>query len=828
MNEVNKLSADLSAGREDVMDTAGEVDRLRRENELLKKTEQNYRRVFEDIEDVYYRADIHGSLEEISPSGLKLLNYEKYEDMIGINIADEAYKNPQERDTLKALIFENGRVTNYPVTLKTKDGEAVFVETSSHIYFDDEGKPAGIEGVIRNITGRKKMEDELLQYQVDLESLVHRRTAELKEINALLEKDIKEKEKIEIALKESEEKYRSLVENINEVIFKLDTDSVFTYISPAIFKLSGYHQNEITGRKLFKYIHSDDLPKLFSQYQDILDGSRVNLEYRILCRDGSERYVSSSCIMVRNGDGSAGILGVTNDVHERVMAEESLRESENKFRTFAEHIPSAVFILQDNKLCYANQAFSKISGYAPEEVEGLNFLDLIHPDYRDISEERQSSRLNGAAMGTTYEIKAIVRGNKCIWIEYVGAIIEYNRKPAILISAVDITERKRLEEEVVKNSKIESLGVFAGGIAHDFNNLLTAILGNISLAQMDVPDNTIVHTTLREAEKATLRARDLTQQLLTFSKGGAPIKKISDITSLVKETIAFILSGSRVKCRYNVDEMLWHADVDRGQFSQVVQNCVINALQAMPEGGEIIVAMENVAISRKDNFPVENGDYVKISIVDNGEGISEEALGRIFDPYFTTKSSGSGLGLAIVYSIIRKHNGHIAITSRQGSGTTVTMYLPASGEKIRGDNDQGKMEIFAGGKILLMDDDPMILDTGTRMLNRLGFHVQTAVNGEQALECYAKAVEKGPAFDLVIMDLTIPGGMGGVETLKHLKSIDSNVRTIVSSGYSNDPVMSHYTEYGFMGVMAKPYQLEELQQVIENIFNTFKKCVDAD
>jgi signal transduction histidine kinase/ActR/RegA family two-component response regulator len=374
----------------------------------------------------------------------------------------------------------------------------------------------------------------------------------------------------------------------------------------------------------------------------------------------------------------------------------------------------------------------------------------------------------------------------------------------------DVTEQRRLEEELRKAHKLESLGVLAGGIAHDFNNLLTGIMGNISLAKVMMNPRDKSYMRLDEAEKAVWRARDLTQQLLTFSKGGAPVRKTASIEQIVMDSASFVLRGSNVRCEFVVPDHVWPVEADEGQMSQVINNLIINADQSMPDGGVIKVRIDNLPDGQSDLLTLNEGRYVRISIEDHGVGIPEEYLQKIFDPYFTTKQKGSGLGLATVYSIIRSHDGYISVESKVGNGTTFHIYLPASENGPQAAGGARDITLAGSGRILVMDDEEIIREVAAEILGHLGYSAVSCCDGAEALEEYRKAEEEGDPFAAVIMDLTVPGGMGGKETMKKLKEIDSKVIGIVSSGYSNDPILAHFRDYGFSGVAAKPYNMEEL------------------
>lgn len=379
----------------------------------------------------------------------------------------------------------------------------------------------------------------------------------------------------------------------------------------------------------------------------------------------------------------------------------------------------------------------------------------------------------------------------------------------------DITVRQRFEQELERASRLESIGILAGGIAHDFNNILTAVMGNITLALLDAGGLATVERYLQEAERATLRARDLTQQLLTFAKGGDPVRSAVRLPEIIREVAEFALHGSRVKCEFDLPAGLWPANADQGQLGQVVQNLVINAVQAMPEGGSIWISAANETVGLDTKRPFHPGDYVHISVADSGTGVKPEHLVRIFDPYFTTKQHGSGLGLTTVYSIIRKHQGHIEVESELGRGTTFHFWLPALREK-----EPERVEVSGEAvapmkeRVLFMDDEEPIVAMASLLLRRLGLEVELARDGAEAVRKFAEAHAAGRSFDLVVMDLTVPGGIGGREAIEQLRQIDPNVRAIVSSGYSSDPVLANHRAYGFCGMVAKPYKVEDLARVL--------------
>jgi PAS domain S-box-containing protein len=555
-------------------------------------------------------------------------------------------------------------------------------------------------------------------------------------------------------------------------------------------------------------------------YRDLLDERQVERVCSVLMEEGGLiRLVAESFLS-----------GVESRMLKKV--EGALWRSEEMLGNLLETIPSMIYMKDSRgRLILVNAAFERLAGRDREDVIGLQLKDAL-PGIPDSNEEIDSRVLAGER-SMAHEC-ALRRRKGIVHLSCVKTPVRDKSGRTIGVLGVlrDVTEKQRTDEELLKAVKLESVGVLAGGIAHDFNNLLTAILGSVSLARLKLERGEDVAGILDEVQRAAIRARDLTQKLLTFSRGGAPVKKRIDLGPLLRESAEFALSGSRVKPDVRVPEDLEMVECDRTQMGQVVHNLVANAAQAMEEGGVVELGACNVRVSDSrasqraadgasppegERLPIPSGRYVRFSVSDGGPGIPEAIADRVFDPYFTTRDNGTGLGLTTAYNVVRRHGGHMRFESSEGAGTTFYVYLPSAGEGSERAADPVRPRAGRCHRVLLMDDEEMILDVAGEMLGFLGLEVQTARSGEEALALYRRAAGAGRPFDLVVLDLTVPGGMGGEETVRRLRELDPSVRAIVSSGYSNNPVMSDYRSYGFNGVVAKPYRIEQLQAVVDEV-----------
>ncbi|HQJ94501.1 MAG TPA: PAS domain S-box protein [Syntrophorhabdaceae bacterium] len=634
----------------------------------------------------------------------------------------------------------------------------------------------------------------------------------------------KSEKTLETKTVESELEFRTLFDHSYDAIF-LIRDFVIIDSNKKTLNLFGYTKEEIVGKSpmyLSPTIQpdgSDSYKKGMQKMNDTLKGIPQFFEWTHTKKSGTnfDAEISLNRIVI---DKETYVQAIVRDITEQKKTKDMLLLTQFTI----DHASESIFwIRSDGGIMYTNEASIELLGYSHEEYKSMAIYDIDH----DFNIEKSAEIWRRAKKDGhfRFESRYCKKNGELLPVEVTANYMKYQDKHIVVCFVRDITkqklaetEKRRMEEERLKMNKLESIGMLAGGIAHDFNNILTTILGNISLAKIYLKnDIKKVDAKINEAEKALFRARDLTQQLLTFSRGGVPVKKTILLEPLIKESVLFALRDSSVQVNFNISEDIFPTDVDEGMIGQAINNLIINAVQAMPDGGSIDVAVDNIILENKttiEGLQLEKGSYVKITIKDHGIGISNEHIAKIFDPYFTTKEKRTGLGLATTFSIIQKHGGHITVNSELGIGTIFNIYLVASPEHITINRKTNK-PVYGQGKILIMDDDEDILNIAGEMLSTLGYEVEYAKNGVEAIDKYKKMLEQNNPFDLVIMDLTIPGGMGGKDAIKGLLALDRHVKAIVSSGYSDDPIMGNHTEYGFVGVALKPYKLNELSEIVQ-------------
>lgn len=558
-------------------------------------------------------------------------------------------------------------------------------------------------------------------------------------------------------------------------------------------------------------------------------GEPYELDLELAQPTASSRWILARGEVKRDASGKIrGLRGTAQNITESKTAEEKIRQSERFIRSILNTVDEGFLVVdRDYRILTANNAFCSQVSLSGDEVIGKHCFAVSHKKKRHCSEEGEECGPRQAfATGKPHAVlhKHTDQDGHLLYVETKAFPLkdEAGYVTSVIETINNITEKHLLEEERLKTQKLESIGTLAGGIAHDFNNLLQGIFGYISLAKMELDQKEKAVAMLEEAENALQRSVNLTTQLLTFSKGGNPVKKPVDLRAVIENAAKFTLSGSRSDFRMDIPEELWQTEADECQMAQVIQNIVLNADQAMPLGGSVIAAAKNLAEGDGSLPPgLARGNYIMISIRDTGAGIPEHDIGKIFDPYFTTREKGNGLGLATSYSIVRSHGGVIDVRTRPGDGSTFMIYLPASigelrtapGAKPAAPTPQRK------ARVLLMDDEELLRNMSRRLLRKFGHETEVAKHGEEALELYQRAMAAGKPFDIVILDLTVKGGMGGAETLRNLLKIAPAVKAIVSSGYSDDAVIADPLAHGFKAYLKKPYSVRVLSDLLTSLMN---------
>ncbi len=642
--------------------------------------------------------------------------------------------------------------------------------------------------------------------------------------------DITKRKRAEEKLQQSEQWFHDVLNYSLDASYRNDLQNrKIIYLSPVFTKITGIPTEGLTYTEFLSRINLEDHNREKLHFYREIERTKslkmpITMIYRYLCQDDVYRWMRDDfTVFLDETKKPLYSVGTLRDIHQQTEAEKKLKRSEMRFREVLDHSTDVIYRMdyQTKTFDYISPSIETLFGYSMTEISDFSFFDpfeLCHPDDRHAVGRANDQLISVNSPQTTINLQYRVKLKNGIyrWIDENRTAIKNEENETIFILGVfrDITERLKMEEERLRADKIESIGLLAAGIAHDFNNILVTILGNANLLQMteiDVEQEEILH----DIEQGTYKATNLTKQLLTFAKGGAPIRKLEKIQPLIEDATKFVLSGS--KCRSDIifEDDLPLVYIDAGQINQVLTNLIINANHSMKDGGVIRISAEKLIIDEKHALPLQKGNYLYIEVQDKGIGIDPTQRENIFKPYFTTKTKGTGLGLATCYSIIKQHKGYINFLSEENVGSIFFFYLPVPLSTKPQISEKAQRSKGSNKSILLLDDDANIHKLLNRLFKKLSIKLDSVYDGKEILSKYKEKDLQGEKYNLVIMDLTIPGGIGGREAITHLKTYDPAVKVIVSSGYSNDPIMSDHEKYGFVDVLPKPFTIREIKNILE-------------
>ncbi len=778
------ITAELNAtsiGDNHYLATVRDISERRRFEDALVESEERFRTLFHQAQDVVLLHEVSsdgtpGKFVEVNETACKKLGYSRDQLLQLTPFEITAWANPEKVRRSLQRFKEQGSIKD-EMTVVAMDGRWIPFEINSHV-IQLGGKRLAL-AVCRDISRRKQMEE---------------------------------------ALRQSEERYRLLVDMSPDAI-AIESEGQLVFANKAAAEMAGVDNPEdLLGQSFLDFIHPADRDRAQARIQALLQGADLPAVEYTLVNSGGELVkaeISSSCLTIAE---RPALMAIIRDITQRKRAEQALKESEERYRKLVEHSPDAIIVHVDGHCVFANPAAAELAGFSsPDDLIGRDILSAVHPEFTETVLHRIGEVLETGKPAPIIEEKLVRLDGSVIEAEVTAIPFTFDGTEAVQVIARDISERKRLEEEFMQAVKIETVSLLAGGIAHDFNNLLTIILGNVSLARIhwerEGAMSERIIGKITDIEQGVLQARELTQQLSALARGNQPVKELVDLASTIPDTAGLALSGSSCVGQFRIQEGAWLVEADGSQIRQVISNLLINADQAMPNGGTICISLENHEVWEGDTSSsptLEPGPYVKLSVTDQGHGIAPADLARVFDPYFTTKPGGTGLGLATALSIVRKHGGHIAVESAVDQGTTFIVYLPAAPCRTMVVREEPEPFLAGRGRILVMDDNPAVLEVTAEMLSQLGYEGTYCGDGAEAVRAYRAAMNEGTPYDGLILDLTVSGGMGAIATLAELKGIDPGVRAVVTSGYSGESAITDFESQGFVAFIAKPYRAEDL------------------
>ncbi len=786
-----------------------DVTERRTMEEALAESERRYRMIVENMHDSITLLDLDLNYVYQSPSGTRSVGYAPQEIR---NMPVQDQMTPESYRLLEQVLVEEfalessgkpvdpHRSRTMELEIYHKDGGTVWEETTASFQRDEQGRPVGILLTSRDITDRKRAEERL---------------------------------------RESEEKYRTILDSIEEGYWEVDLKGSYTFCNDALCTLTGFSREELLAKDRFRYTDPETAKKTYKIFNEIYrTGIPANVhEYQFTRKDGSRAIHELFVSLRRNAEGSPiGFRGVSRDVTERRTMEKALAESEQRYRMIVENIHDVIMVVGvDLTEKYRSPSAAWLTGYSLEELAGVPLQEQVPPESYALAQQVLGEELEkefgpepaDPHRSRVLEMEVYHKNGGTIWVEETATFLrdDEGKPEAILLAVRDITERKRLEEEkgklegqLIQAQKMETVGRLAGGVAHDFNNMLSVILGYADLAKLSLVKEHPVLKDIVEIEKAAIRSRDITSQLLAFSRKQIIAPTVLNLNDLVINTEKSLirLIGEDIDLRVHLEEEPWMIKFDPSQIEQIMINLAVNARDAMPGGGTLTIETKNVVADEsycRGHVGFTPGDYVQLSVSDNGTGMDRETMDHIFEPFFTTKEvgKGTGLGMATVYGIIKQNNGYITLYSEQGHGTTFTIYLPRTtqGKEVR-EEDEKEALLNGVGNILLVEDDPMVLEITKGMLEIIGYGVIIAETPLDAVKLYQ---DHDTPVSLVITDVVMPS-MSGKELIDRLREIRPDTRALFMSGYTEDAIAHHGVLEQGVHFLQKPFRLGELARKV--------------